>query len=375
MSSTKTAPIDGGGSIVGTLVISQVGLLYQSTAPNVQASLPLGDMTVVADDCDSGDFYLARLFGVLRQSGECYNLFSSFAAFDSMGSMRFDYTDVDSDTTTLSLFYFDGVSWSSSGITNQTVSLDTTTQIITIAGEISHSGVYAAMFEGQDSSAPVTSFAIDGSSFVFNGTVFASTDAFVVLAASDPVVDGFASGVATTYYRVDGSASDPFFVYTDSVPMSVGTHFFAYYSVDYAGNIEAVQTATFTVTDGDTLFAKESLYIGDGALIGYIDSGAQFEAEAAAQNDYVISLTSANEAALMRTDNIGNTSIGEHLAEATLDIAGLADSADIALQLRAGNSTGAASSYQLALASIITRRNSEGLAHSKIRDITLFNTI
>jgi hypothetical protein len=61
------------------------------------------------------------------------------------------------------------------------------------------------------------------------------------------------SGVANTYYRVDGGAQTAGTVITIAPPASgSAAHTIQFWSVDWAGNIEAVRTASFTITVHDT---------------------------------------------------------------------------------------------------------------------------
>ena len=65
----------------------------------------------------------------------------------------------------------------------------------------------------------------------------------VSLAASD-----LASGVASTWYRIDGSSWQ---LYGGSfVVPGRGTHVIEFYSVDVAGNIETVRSSVFTIKGG-----------------------------------------------------------------------------------------------------------------------------
>ena len=89
-----------------------------------------------------------------------------------------------------------------------------------------------------DSTPPVTTDDAPGA--------WVSTDVTVTLTATDPLPgDGTSSGVATTYYRIDGSSTQ---TYTAPVPVTAeGTHEIVYWSVDGAGNTEEPNSATVRI--------------------------------------------------------------------------------------------------------------------------------
>jgi RHS repeat-associated protein len=71
--------------------------------------------------------------------------------------------------------------------------------------------------------------------------------ASIALAATDDI-----SGVAATYYRVDGGAQTAGTLISVAAPPSgVATHTISYWSVDSAGNVETAHSATFAVTKYD----------------------------------------------------------------------------------------------------------------------------
>ena len=75
------------------------------------------------------------------------------------------------------------------------------------------------------------------------GAFLISTETLVSLSASDPLFAGAPnSGVAARYFQIDGALPPSVFVAPFSLPP--GVHALSYYSVDAAGNQEAVRTVT-----------------------------------------------------------------------------------------------------------------------------------
>lgn len=88
-----------------------------------------------------------------------------------------------------------------------------------------------------DTTPPVTTLSLSSTTI--------STSTPIGFSAIDPLVSGLASGVATTYFNIN---SAPFAVYISSfVIPSSGTYTLAWYSEDYAGNIEVVRSTTVVV--------------------------------------------------------------------------------------------------------------------------------
>jgi hypothetical protein len=91
-----------------------------------------------------------------------------------------------------------------------------------------------------------------------------TSTAAILLSATDA-----GSGVARTYYRIDGSAQ---VIGTSVVVNAIGSHTIQFWSVDVAGNTEAPKTATFTITAPDitppvTLSNAKSTYVSSAAII------------------------------------------------------------------------------------------------------------
>jgi hypothetical protein len=102
-----------------------------------------------------------------------------------------------------------------------------------------------------DATPPVTTISFSTPSFVSAGTVVAvATRSSVALSAVDLSSGGVtASGVAATYYSVD-VPTRPATVYVAPFTLSTGTHTVYFNSVDVAGNVEAISSATVAVYAG-----------------------------------------------------------------------------------------------------------------------------
>lgn len=248
---------------------------------------------------------------------------------------------IEIDTTTLAIYSYDGGSWSSAPVTNQFLSING--NVVTATGSIQGSGIYGLFFVGTDTTPPLTSLHIQGSSFTFDQAIFASTDAFAVLGATDPAVNGFASTVASVTYRLDPATDSPFNIYATSLPLPLGTHVLEYRSWDYAGNAEPVKTATFTVTAGSAMRTSSSARVPGVLLNGFLGSGAKLEIESRAEESLTLLISSANREGMVAVDNIGEVGIGV-TPRANLNIGAGA----VGLQLRSGNSSSAVTSNQIA---------------------------
>ena len=84
----------------------------------------------------------------------------------------------------------------------------------------------------QDSTPPVTTASPPGGSFSAGRDITLTCD------------DGYGSGCQGTYYSTDGS--NPTTPYTSAIPLN-GTTMLKFYSVDHAGNPEAVKTQNYTI--------------------------------------------------------------------------------------------------------------------------------
>lgn len=335
-----------GGSLSGNVTIPQysdVVFLKGLYASTITVTSPFNGMAISTRAALTGAEDSSRLRQVLRQSGHIVDISGVDGAaviFNSTMSLSFAYLDAVADTTTARIYQFTGSAWESNSISSQTITRSSND--VTATGVSSFTSTFVVFYDGHDSSAPITTFAIQGSSFVFDQTLFVSTDAYAVLTATDPIVNGFASTVATTTYRLDPSSGSAFVVYPSSIPLPLGTHVFEYRSIDYAGNIETIKTATFTVTAG-TGFRTANTAVVPGALLnGFLGSGAKLEIESQAQNSSTLLISSANRQALISVDNIGEVGIGV-TPQTNLNIG----QSSIGLQLRSGNSTSSVTSDQI----------------------------
>ena len=338
------APYNGTGSFSATM--SQLGQKHiQSLAGTLNTifQTALRIVSTLAEVTMSVVQQVAQVRQVLRQLSAVMSVSGSEIIYLSTGTVNFTMTGVSLDTSTIRIYAFNGFSWSSATVTNQEISL-TTSGVLSATGTITQSGTFALFYPGSDSSAPITSLTMQGSSLTFDGAIFVSTDAYVLLTSTDPTVNGFASQVATTYYRLDPStAAQDFTVYTASFPVPLGTHVLQYYSDDWAGNDEVVKTTTFTATAGAAFRATGSAHVPGTLLNGFLGSGAKAEVESRAENSYTLAVSSVNRQTLVSVDNIGQMGIGV-VPQANLDIG----QGSIALQLRSGNSTSSVSAAQIA---------------------------
>jgi hypothetical protein len=99
-----------------------------------------------------------------------------------------------------------------------------------------------------DTIAPVTAAALAGSK---SGSVYTSA-VTITLAATDA-----GSGVAASYYRLDGAAATH---YTGTVSVgALGKHTLSYYSTDVAGNVESAHSLGFSIESPTTTTLASSL--------------------------------------------------------------------------------------------------------------------
>lgn len=342
-----------GSSLTGNVSVSGGGQPKSTSSPDLVASSIQSIPGITVNKCTPANNVLqeltAQLLASILPDDNPYCWAGSEAVLLSSASMTFSFQEragVSIDTTTLGIYGYnlDTSQWTQSVVTNSSVTISSTGYVVAV-GSISRTGVFGVFFQGHDSSAPVTSLSIQGSSWTFAGVPYFSTSTYIILSATDPVVNGFASKVATITYRLDPSLGGSFLVYTTSIPVLLGTHVLQYRSQDYAGNLEAINTTTFTATAG-TVFKNTSdqLVSGGNFLIGFLGSGAQAEITSQAQNALTLNVSSPNWQSQLSVSNIGNVGIGVLSPRAQLDVG----SATIVAQLRAGNLTAGGTSAQIA---------------------------
>ena len=81
--------------------------------------------------------------------GAFYEFEPSGVQFATPATLRFAFDPVGVDTTTLAIYYFDGVNWSSTSVLNQRVIFETAT-LAYLEGEITHTSIYALLRKKAD---------------------------------------------------------------------------------------------------------------------------------------------------------------------------------------------------------------------------------
>lgn len=345
-------PPNNGEKKYGHIILSEFQQ-NASTGPPAgpcTASAPPNFITMVA--CDIGNYFPAtqRLVRMLVPGAACC-LHGSDLIFNSSSTVSFSFqapTGINFSTTTLTLYQYDGVNWSTATVPNHYVTEDSS-GVVTASATLQQTGTFAAFFQAPDSSAPLTSIWFQTtSSFSFDRTLFVSTDAFAVLVATDPVVSGYASTVATTYFRLDAATpTASYSIYSSSIPLSIGLHALEYYSVDWAGNQEAVRISTFLVTTGTQLHETGSIKTPGRLVAGFLDYGYQADIQSGAQWPITMSISSPNANGTLTATNIGAVGLNNISPQAHLDVQGYPNTAETNLALRSGNSSGTTTSVQI----------------------------
>jgi len=338
---------EGSSVLVGSISVIQVGQTTPVNSADGVGSIAAPFSCVsLSNQATTPQMTAASLRAVLASLGPSETATGSDFVFPSSTSISFTTSapaGITVDTTTLAIYRFNGVAWSSADVSNQSVSVSSL-GVITSSGMFTRSGTFQMFYNGQDSSAPITTFGLQGSSYSFSNTAFVSTYSYAVLSATDPVVNGFASQVQNTFYRLDPAVySNTWWVYNSPVPLPFGAHVFQYYSLDYAGNAEPVNTSTFVVTAGTVFQASANFTLPGKLEVGYSTNGFQAEVQAGA-NDWTLLISSPDTTPLFLADNVGDVGVGNNITPISpLDIQGTGSSGDIALQLRSGNSTSTSS--------------------------------
>jgi hypothetical protein len=141
-----------------------------------------------------------------------------------------------------------------SGVANTYYTLDGGTQMTGTAIAVSTVGSHAITFwsvdvAGNIETAKTASFTVTEAPVVDVIAPVTSSDAvatYVTSAAINLTATDSGSGVANTYYTLDGGTLT---TGTAIAVSTVGTHTISFYSVDVAGNTEIAKTADFTITE------------------------------------------------------------------------------------------------------------------------------
>ena len=158
------------------------------------------------------------------------------------------------------------------GDTTQYYSIYTSTLSLTFAegrhllvyGSVDNKGLYEPLEMESiyvDLTAPESGFAIEGSSAVVNGMLYAAVSSSFTLSASDPLSNSVVSGIKIIYYLVDktmtecvspptfmdapGTCDNP--IYSGPFMPGPGTHLIYYMAQDNAGNTEAFKSISVNI--------------------------------------------------------------------------------------------------------------------------------
>lgn len=344
----SSAALNSGKVVFGTTTIADVGQTYPVGSSSATMPSPFLGLSISSSSCPT-QLLAARRQG-LSGLGECWIPHGSDFLLTTEAPLTIVAQDTGAppavDTTTLRIYQWAGSSWTLNGLTHLGVSKSTTTGVVISSAALLRSATCAMLYSVVDASAPTTTWTVQGSSSAFAGITLISTYSYLILSSTDPTVNGFASGLATTYYRIDGLPGDAYSAYSSSLSFLPGTNWVDFYATDYAGNVSAVQRTTFTVTAGDFTWVTDDLTVDGSLLVGFLGSGAKAEVVARAEYDYALMVSSVDGRAMLAVDNANFASIGTAPASGRLTLA--AASQEAALALRSGNSTASVTGAQLA---------------------------
>ena len=230
------------------------------------------------------------------------------------------------------IYRYDDGKWSVDAVSGQRMKRDE--GVSTLSGGIIRSGVYAAFSRVKDDLPPETVASFLGSVRKEDGYYVASPQSNFELTATDPPVDGLASGVATTYFLIDGDGSEKYWVYNSPVPLPLGAHEIEYYSVDWSGNSEQKKKLTVLVTPAQPQRRRGDQVVGRDLLLGFMRSEppAALEVQSGAEFEHTFWVASPSVSPALTVTNIGSTGIGIRNPQATLDIAGKEGEPDLLLR-------------------------------------------
>jgi hypothetical protein len=138
--------------------------------------------------------------------------------------------------------YFSGTGWARLG--GQVLDAENRRITVPITNIASLFGIFGVV---KDRVPPVTSFAVDGSSWAVGALLYMSATSSVSLSAYDPIVFGTSSGVAFREFRVDPGTDTVFTRYDDPFMLPEGGRVLEFRSRDNAGNLEAIKSAVIYV--------------------------------------------------------------------------------------------------------------------------------
>jgi len=238
-------------------------------------------------------------------------------------------------TSTLAIYRFNGVAWDSGPVVAQTL-VDIGGGFLQLTGLTLLTSPFA-VFQ-RDATSPVTALSVSTPS----AGAYVSTATTFALTAVDPLVDGFASGVAFTRWRVDGGTftlSPPGF----RLAGPDGPHAIDYQSQDRAGNLEVLRSTsvlldqtppvtTASVGAPSSTAADGALYIATTTPVSFAASDPALSAstvpgsgvnrievsiDSAAWTPYSAALAFAEGAHVILSravDNVGNVEAAHALA-------------------------------------------------------------
>jgi hypothetical protein len=179
----------------------------------------------------------------LQLVGSLYNLMPGLINFNPFATVSESVNPAGLNPAQTALYAYNGTAWSSAAITGQQVaSLSTTT--VQLSGTITQAALFGVFTtHAADVLPPRTSLNFSGPSFSSTTALYVPNGASFVLNAVDDglaVGDGAGVGVARTLFAIDGAS---FSTYTVLFSLSgEGLHSLSFYSVDRAGNVEAIRT-------------------------------------------------------------------------------------------------------------------------------------
>jgi hypothetical protein len=228
--------------------------------------------------------------GLEPAQGGIYELLPSGKVFEQPAKLTFYFDPAAVSTDTLSIYYFDGVAWTSASVTGQTFGLLPDGRGY-VEGYIAHSSLYALLYRLDVQ--PPRSAAVPAAFYrAADGTVYVTgRDTFTLTSADDRITsgDGDGYGVLQQALKVSGSGSSRetrFFnaspargvVFVSTFVLSGeadGFYTLNYNAADVFANAETPKSGIFAVdntppavsrgVEGPSYAAPEAVYAGSGA--------------------------------------------------------------------------------------------------------------